>query len=52
MAKKPDKKKKDVEAFTHKEASRKNIPTAEFEFVMAISESRYPIGLTGGDRAN
>jgi adenine-specific DNA-methyltransferase len=43
MAKKHDSKtNKDVEAFTHEEASRKNIPTAEFESVMA-KESKTPI---------
>ena len=42
MAKKPDKKKKDVQSFTHEEASRKNIPTAEFESVMA-KEAKSPI---------
>src|SRR5947209_12585105 len=37
MAKKPEKK-KTVETLTHEEASRKNIPTAEFESVMRREE--------------
>src|SRR5947209_10354403 len=37
MAKKPEKK-KTVETLTHEEASRKNIPTAEFQSVMQKEE--------------
>src|SRR5207245_5608274 len=37
MAKKPEKK-KTVETLTHEEASRKNIPTAEFQSVMRKEE--------------
>lgn len=44
MAKRAPKKKepKKVEAFTHDDASRKNIPTAEFESVMR-KEDKSPI---------
>ena len=42
MAKKTSKSPKQVEAFKHDEASRKNIPTAEFESVMA-REAKTPI---------
>jgi adenine-specific DNA-methyltransferase len=42
MAKKSSGKPKQVEAFKHDEASRKNIPTAEFESVMA-KEAQSPI---------
>ena len=38
MAKRKTKKKKIVEALTHEEASRKNIPTAEFQSVMRKDE--------------
>src|SRR5580658_3822609 len=42
MANKPTKpeKKKTVETLTHEEASRKNIPTAEFQSVMHKDEER------------
>lgn len=44
MPKKPDKKpsKKQVATFRHDEASRKNIPTAEFQSVMA-KEDQSPV---------
>ncbi|MEA3239066.1 MAG: hypothetical protein U9Q94_04725 [Candidatus Bipolaricaulota bacterium] len=42
MAKKTPKKKmpKQVETFTHDEASRKNIPTAEYQSVMHKEEQK------------
>src|SRR5690606_34397352 len=42
MAKKSSKSPRQVEAFKHDDASRKNIPTAEFESVMA-REAKTPI---------
>jgi adenine-specific DNA-methyltransferase len=57
MAKKPTKpeKKKTVETLTHEEASRKNIPTAEFQSVMQKEEQSpvrvaYPRGVSGLER--
>ena len=57
MAKKPTKpeKKKTVETLTHEEASRKNIPTAEFQSVMQKEEQSpvrvaYPRGVSGLDQ--
>src|ERR1035438_6591453 len=54
MPKKPTKieKKKTVETLTHEEASRKNIPTAEFQSVMQKEEQSpvrvaYPRGVSG-----
>jgi adenine-specific DNA-methyltransferase len=54
MANKPPKpeKKKTVETLTHEEASRKNIPTAEFQSVMHKEEERpvrvaFPRGVAG-----
>ncbi len=39
MAKKPGKKQLQVDALSHSEAKRRNIPTAEFESVMPRSRS-------------
>ena len=57
MAKKPTnpEKKKTVETLTHEEASRKNIPTAEFQSVMQKEEQSpvrvaYPRGVSGLDQ--
>jgi adenine-specific DNA-methyltransferase len=54
MANKPTKpaKRKTVETLTHEEASRKNIPTAEFQSVMHKDEERlvrvaFPRGVAG-----
>jgi adenine-specific DNA-methyltransferase len=54
MARKPGKPKapKQVEALRHDEASRKNIPTAEYQAILAKEaesplEVRYPRGVSG-----
>src|ERR1019366_3162294 len=59
MTKKPTnpEKKKTVETLTHEEASRKNIPTAEFQSVMQKEEQStvrvaYPRGVSGLDQEN